>query len=161
MSFDTELDYSPVIAGFNERIATLQLQLADATAELNTLNSSPYTSYVENEIIELGVRIDSINASIAGYTAVIAEMNRIQLLSAEEKNLIYYFYSVLGIRKDIYLTKLLFNTDKVFDSRVQTVYNDTTTDNATKLLVAQKLYSQFSVSTLYKEVFEAGSFVAQ
>ena len=81
-------------------------------------------------------------------------MIRIQNLTVDEKNLIYYFYTVLGIRKDIYMIKMLFNTAALTDPNVLEVYNDTVSTSEVKLYVAQLLYQRFNINNAYTEIYE-------
>lgn len=152
MSFDTEFDYTLAINGMNGRITELQSQIDANTTKVNQLTSSPYASLVSLEIANLNDRITNNATTITSYNAIKTEIARINSLPVEEKAMIYYFYSVLGVPKNKYMVKLLFNTDKLTNDNVQTVYNDAVTEPATKLLVAQLLYEQFSMSNIYREI---------
>jgi hypothetical protein len=159
MSFDAEFDYTPAVNGMNANIVELQSQIDANTLQVNQLTSSPYASLVPLEIANLNIRITNDTNIITSYNAIKAEITRVNTLSVEEKALIYYFYSVLGIPKNKYMIKLLFNTDKLSDTNVQAVYNDTITEPATKLLVAQLLYEQFSINNTYIEIFNLYSYL--
>lgn len=159
MSFDTDFNFTPVVNGFNSRILELQSLVAIDTAKCNMLTTSSYASLLTIEIAQLNYTINNLTNTINGFNAIINEISRIQALSVEEKTLIYYFYSVLGISKKPYMVKLLFNTSLLSDPNVQAVYNDTTSAPEVKLLVAQALYNQFTVNTQYMEIFSVSSFL--
>ncbi len=147
MSFDADFNYAPAVAVMNEQINLLQTVVANATAKITLLQSSPYADMVSTEIGVL--ELDNVQnlATMVNYQDIIDEITRVQTLSQPEKALLYYFYTTLGVSRPTYMIKMLFNTHIVNDPRVIAVYTDVVSSNAVKLLVAQMLYDQFPMST--------------
>ncbi len=152
MSFDTVLDYTPVIVGFNAKIAVLQAQNAIDAENLTKLETSVYASIVTNEIQRLTNKIARDLNKINNLQALIDEMTRIQNLPLETKEQIYYFYTVLDVSRNIYMTKLLFNTDAVTDPTVLAIFNDNVTAPDVKLMVAKLVYEKFNMNYQYDEI---------
>jgi len=157
--FDTEFDFTNVINNFNANINQLNAQKTLLTNKKSILENSTYNNLMQNEIDLYNIDINYINDNILGYQAIIDEIVRIQNLSIEDKNLIYYFYTVLGIHKKKYMLKLLFNTNALTDTNVLNVYNDVNSTNEVKLLVAQLLYNRFNIDTTYFQICEVESYL--
>lgn len=146
MSFDTDFDYTLALASINEQINLLQTSVDSDTSKITMLQSSPYANMVAQEMSIL--ESDNIRniASINNYRDIIDEIVRVRALGQPEKDLLHYFYTTLGVSRTSYMIKLLFNTHMASDPRVVAVYTDTTSSNDVRLLVAQMLYKQFSMS---------------
>lgn len=152
--FDTEFDYSSVLTNYNERLTILNTQKTALVNKKTLIEGSVYTTLLQPELDVINQNIVYVDAQITNYQALITEITRIQNLTVDEKNLIYYYYTVLGVPKSLYMTKMLFNTDALTDPNVLAVYNDTTSTNEVKLLTAQLLYERFSIKTNYPEIYE-------
>ena len=158
-SFDVEFDYSTVVVGMTGQITRLQEQINIYTTKIALLQASSYAVLVADEISDMEslVTIDTLKA--ANYQSIIDEIARVQAMTQEEKALIYYFYSILGVKKENYMEKLLFNTSKISDPNVLTLYNDVVTPPETKLMVAKLLYNKFSMNTQYNEIFDVKAYL--
>ncbi len=152
MDFDTDFDYSRAIVSINERIAVLTTQIDHNSNKSLLLQASSYASIISNELNELSNTIARDTLERDNYIAILGEIQRIQSLSTEDKSLIYYFYTVMGINKIHYMVKLLFNTEELVNPNVIAVYTDQITSAEVKLMVARILYEQFSISNLYPEI---------
>ena len=154
MSFDSELDYTKTVEYVTVKITALQLQVTEYTAKITQLQISPYVNIPSTvaEIVRLQTVIDMNNLAISNYQSLLIEIARIQALSAEEKALIYYYYTILGVSKLSYMIKMLFNTDMLTDVNVLTLYNDTITPPEVKLMVAKLIYDAIAVNT-FTEIY--------
>jgi hypothetical protein len=159
MSFNADFDYTPVVNAGNQRIAEIQAQKTIDENNYTAMSTSAYASLLPMELEHLQAAISDAATSIAGYKAINDEIARIMALPDDNKMLIYYFYSVLGIPKPNYMAKLLFNTDKLSNDNVLALYNDTTIDSQLKLTIAKLLYDQFSIDTTYKEILNVASYL--
>jgi hypothetical protein len=151
MSFDTEFDYSPAVRALNDTISKCYSQIESNTATITLLQSSVYTTITSPEIDRLTTYNASHQTEITNCEAILDEITRIRALTAENKALIYYFYTVLGVRKSIFMTKMLFNTVAVTDPRVLEVYSDTTSSSELKLYVARLIYDTFHIDNRYPQ----------
>ena len=159
MSFDIELNYAPVITGLTNRMSILHQQCEQNTIIITQIQSTQYSTLLHDETTRMLSIIDRDTIVINHYQAILAEIARIQSLPYEAKQLLYYFYKVLGVDKVSYMIKMLFNTSALSDQNVLAVYSDVITIPQTKLIVAKMLYNRFTVSSLYDEIKEVGYYL--
>ena len=148
MSFDIEFDYSDAVNKYTNLQNRLQSVIDENNTQLSLLQSSPYAAMVEPQIINLINSNTIYNEKIENIQSILDEIIYIQSLSVEDKEKLYYFYTVLGDSKQMFMAKLLFNSDiGLLDPNVQTIFNDTTTLPEIKLAVAKALYNKYNISS--------------
>lgn len=148
MSFDIEFDYSDTVNKYTNLQNRLQSVIDDNNTQLSLLQSSPYMAMVEPQINNLINSNTIYNEKIENIQSILDEIIYIQSLSVEDKEKLYYFYTVLGDSKQMFMAKLLFNSDVgLLDPNVQTIFNDTTTLPEIKLAVAKALYNKYNISS--------------
>jgi hypothetical protein len=152
--FDTEFDYSKVLIHYNEQLTLLNTQKTILVNKKSLIENSVYNTLLQPEVDVIARDIAYLDTDITNYQALIDEIINIQNLTVDEKNLIYYYYSVLGIEKSLYMVKMLFNISALTDPNVLAVYNDTTSSNEVKLLTAQLLYERFTIKNEYTQIYE-------
>ena len=148
MSFDIEFDYSDAVNKYTNLQNRLQSVIDENNTQLSLLQSSPYAAMVEPQINKLINSNTIYNEKIENIQSILNEITYIQSLSIEDKEKLYYFYTVLGDSKQMFMAKLLFNSDiGLLDPNVQTIFNDTTTLPEIKLAVAKALYNKYNISS--------------
>ncbi len=148
MSFDIEFDYSNAVDRYTNIINTLQSSIDKNNTELSLLQASPYIAMIEPEINNLIINNTVYNEKIENIQSILNEIIYVQNLSLEDKEKLYYFYTVLTDDKKMFMSKLLFNTDVgLLNSNVQTIFNDTITLPEIKLAVAKTLYNKYNISS--------------
>lgn len=148
MSFDIEFDYSDAVNKYTNLQNRLQSVIDENNTQLSLLQSSPYMAMVEPQINNLINSNTIYNEKIENIQSILDEIIYIQSLSVEDKEKLYYFYTVLGDSKQMFMAKLLFNSDiGLLDPNVQTIFNDTTTLPEIKLAVAKALYNKYNISS--------------
>lgn len=149
MNFDEAFDYTLSIAAFNNRLVSLQSQLNEQNEKLSLLQSSLYVSIVTNEINQLTSSILRINNTIFDIQLILDEITRIQNLSVEDKNLLYYFYTIVEDTSYGSKTKLLFNTTQALtDMEIQALLVDTTTPDNIRAIIANIIYNKYQIHHL-------------
>jgi hypothetical protein len=147
MSFDNDLDYGTIVTNLTAKISNLNNIVTTNTDIVAQLELSPYAILTASEIARLQDEITLSNTAIVNYQVILDEITRIQALSEEEKNLIFYYYSVLGVSKYDYMLKMLFNTNMLSNENVLTLYSDVVTAPEIKLKVAKLIYNQILIDT--------------
>lgn len=146
--FDTAFDFAAIISGLNTYLAGIQASLDGVNAEIATLeNVVGYQDVVAPDLVNLNTGKSNLESIISSINAVIAEINIITGLSAEIKEQLYYFYTVLGVQDRDYMTRMPFNWQTALsDPDIVALVADTTNPSPAKVAVAKILYQRYPIN---------------
>jgi hypothetical protein len=158
--FDSEFDYTETLTAFTNNITNLTTSRTELQTNKDSLSASTYADLIAPEIAIIENKISNLTTKITAYQALIDEIHFVQSRPDSDKALAYYFYTMLGVPKNIYMIKMLFNTTLLFDANVMRLYNDTSiTDPNLKVQIARILYDKFAISNTYNEIYEITRYV--
>lgn len=158
--FDTEFDYTETLTAFTNNVANLTTNRTDLQANKDLLATSTYANLIAPEIAVIEDKITNLTTRITAYQALIDEIHFIQSRPDSDKALAYYFYTMLGVPKSMYMIKMLFNSQLLFDANVMYLYNDASiTDTNLKVQIARILYDRFAINNTYSEIYEISRYV--
>ncbi len=153
MNFGEVFDYTLSIDLFNNQLSSLQLQLNEENEQLSLLQSSLYQSIIIDEINQLIDSISTINGTISKIQSILTEINRVQNLSVEDKNSLYYFYTIVNDTSYGVKRKLLFNTTQALtDPDIQALLADITTPNNVKVIIANIIYNKVQINNVLQSL---------
>jgi hypothetical protein len=159
MSFDTILDFTPVVDGITLRMNNMQTQINADTTVVTQLQASQYSTLLDPEINIMLSNIAQYTTKVQNYQSILDEITRIQSMSVEDKASMYYYFTILGVSKMNYMTKMLFNTDALNNENVQALYADVITPTETKLIIAKIIYDRFYINSVYSEISEISMYL--
>ncbi len=128
MNFDTEFDYGNVILTINGYITSYENTKSESIMELNVLgNLSEEYNAVSNKMVQYHTtKINCLNTSISRLSNILNEINVVQNLPSDSKNVLYEFYETyvknnetcIGIdteknRKIHYMRQMVCNTNEM------------------------------------------------
>lgn len=153
MSFEI-FDYTNTIIHYNNKLNILATQLNNNQYQLSLLQGAPYQTIVGSTIANITLAIAEINTTIQNIQLILDEITQIQLLSLQDKEQLYYYYTVVNDNIINFMGKMLFNTSRALsDVDIQTLINDTTTPDPVRLEVAKIIYDQYQIyQPLYLEI---------
>ena len=141
-------DYSKSILGYTNEIAHIQ-------AELNTINDKislfqaavGYSSVVDPTLVTLIEQQTALSNILTGLQAVLNEMNALSNLDSATKELLYYFYTVVGDNKIDFQVRMPFNYQAALaDSIIQELLADNTNPADVKTEIARVVYKKYPMS---------------
>jgi len=150
MSFDTTFDYTLVAGALNNELSAIQNTISVLRTQIKLLQAAPaYESVIAKQLASLTQNIDREQQTESHIISALAEINNVQNLSIEQKDSLYYFYTVLGVNKHDFMTKMLFNySNALNDQTIQALMSDTVTPADSKVAVAKILYDDYRVSLI-------------
>jgi hypothetical protein len=158
--FDTEFDYTETLSAFTNNVVNLTTNKTELQSNKNSLSASTYADLIAPEIAIIEDKINNLTTKITSYQALIDEIHFIQSRPDSDKALAYYFYTMLGVPKSMYMIKMLFNSQLLFDTNVMRLYNDASiTDPNLKIQIARILYDRFAINNTYSEIYEISRYV--
>lgn len=151
MDFDSTFNYTNITNKLRKRIKNLQQQNIAYKKILINIQSlyDESTGYINiamklrNEIARINTSVDYNTDMINKYHSLLNEINNITLLNDYHKSIIYYFYTVLNVDKCDFMTRILFNIDKI---------NTVITLNTSIISSASVLYNTIIISPQYLEI---------
>lgn len=156
MSFDTIFDYTPAVTGLTAERNEFQLQIAKLTAERDQLQSSGYALAVTDRIIALTIQINKPTYSVDHIDAVLKEIDAIRALSAEDKSVIYFLFTLLDCKKQDFMARMLFNHAEARTNRdIISLRDDKTTPDDVKRIVAKSIFERYILSPVRFEALQA------
>ena len=154
MSFDTEFDFTAALSKLSSDIVELQNEITNIDAQIALYDNAPdYTSVTQEKRNELLSLKDQHNNNIQKTQDVINEINALLAETQENKDTLYYFYTVVEDFKNEYMSKMLFNYQTALaDPTIQQLLLDTTTVSESKTAVAKIIYSDYRLNEEYSRI---------
>ncbi len=145
MSFDTDFDYTNIIASITTNSTRAQTALNDITVRVNALvNVVGYGDVTSTQLQRLNELVTRYTNIISTNNAYLANINSLLALDPTQKNTLYCFYQCLGTDKQRYMCSIINNyTAMLADTHLCNIICCAHNSSESKTVVATILYSQY------------------
>lgn len=148
--FDLNLDYSRTVTTLSAEKD--ELNASRAVWETSRANLAAAVDYLSNSVVSdklasVVASIAVIDVRIASIDAVLAEIASVQALGNNEKDQLYYFYTIVGANKPEFMARMLFNYQAALTNPdIIRLNADTVTPRDSKIAVATAFYESYTLA---------------